>query len=173
MAFFWSGNCAHSAQSILSKINAFQLRLLRSILGLETTFRELCSMSNFRTSWPRSEIVRIVFLIKRVALSSCTLRSPDSDPLRQVTYVAHSADAYPIGKRRVGAPRQQWRHFTHRHAWKFVSDGRTDYDNTDQQNLNGSRTRFLSCRSASPRTLERPWPEKKTSTGRTREICLP
>ena len=74
------------------------------------------------------------FLNKRLALSAQILRSPDSDPLRQVTYVPQLADGYPIGKRRVGAPRQQWRHFTHRYAWKNCSDGQIDYDNTEQQN---------------------------------------
>lgn len=62
-----------------------------------------------------------------------------------------------------GPPRQQWRHFTHRHAWKNLSDLRTRYDNTDQQNkqLNGARRKCLSCRSTGPRTLKHPWPEKR------------
>ena len=84
-----------------------------------------------------------LFLDKRVALSGHILRSPDSDPSGQKSRtVPHSANG-------EGSPyRQQWRHFTHRHAWKNLSDGRTHYDNTDQQNrqLNRSHTRFLSCR---------------------------
>lgn len=36
------------------------------------------------------------------------LRSPNSDPLRQVTYQPDSADPVEIGRRRVGRPRQQW-----------------------------------------------------------------
>ena len=37
-------------------------------------------------------------------------------------YVLQLANGCPVGKRRVGAPRQQWHHFTHRHAWRNYSD---------------------------------------------------
>ena len=39
-----------------------------------------------------------------------------------------------FGKRRVGAPRQQGRHFTHKHIWNKLTNGWTDYLNTDEQN---------------------------------------
>ena len=90
----------------------------------------------------------------------------DCDPLRQTTYVPSTAFAYPIGKSRVGGPRQQWRHFTHRYIWDNLWDERTEYENTNRQNQTktsiGSRTDlFESSRIAGPLTLECLRPPKK------------
>ena len=45
---------------------------------------------------------------RRAKLAAHILRSPDNDPMRQVTYKRGSADAIEIGKRRVGRLRQHW-----------------------------------------------------------------
>ena len=76
--------------------------------------------------------------------------------MRQVVYSPQSANAYPIGKRRVGAPRQQWRHFTQTYLEQTYErmDGLFKHGRAKQANPpNGSRTTILSCRSAGPRTL--------------------
>ena len=74
----------------------------------------------------------------------------DCDPLRQTTYAPSTAFAYPIGKSRAGAPRQQWRHFTHRYIWDNLWDERTEYENTNRQNQTktsiGSRTDLCESR---------------------------
>ena len=130
----------HLTQGMLNKINAFQLRGLRSILSLEPTFVNRRNTNQFvlRTASEKAgqevKLFSELLLNKRVALAGHILRASDTDPLREATYCSQSADAYPIGKRRVGGPRQQWRHFTHKHAWVKFSDGRTDYDNTENQN---------------------------------------
>ena len=130
----------HLTQGMLNKINAFQLRGLRSILSLEPTFVNRRNTNQFvlrMASEKAGQEVKLfseLLLNKRVALAGHILRASDTDPLREVTYCSQSADAYPIGKRRVGGPRQQWRHFTHKHAWAKFSDGRTDYENTENQN---------------------------------------
>ena len=45
---------------------------------------------------------------RRVRLAGHILRSPNWDPLRQVSYEPDSTVPKHIGKRRVGRPRQQW-----------------------------------------------------------------
>ena len=110
----------HLTQAMLNKIDAFQLRVLyRSILNLEPTFVNRRNTNDFvlRTASEKAghevKLFSELLLDKRVKLSGHLLRTTDSDPMRQVVYSPQSANAYPIGKRRVGAPRQQWRHFTH------------------------------------------------------------
>ena len=106
-------------QAMLKKIDAFHLRGLRSILGLETTVvRRNISEFVLRTASDHSghEIEIPLFsdlllLKKRIALAGHISRTNDSDPLRQTTYAPSTACSDPIGKRRVGGPRQQWRHF--------------------------------------------------------------
>ena len=130
----------HLTQAMLNKINAFQLRGLRSILNLEPTFVNRRNTNEFvlrMASEKAGHEVKLfseLLLDKRVKLSGHLLRATDSDPMRQVVYSPQSANAYPIGKRRVGAPRQQWRHFTHKHIWNKLTNGWTDYLNTDEQN---------------------------------------
>ena len=109
----------HSTQAMLNKISAFQLRGLRSILNLEPTFVNRRNTNEFvlrMASEKAGHEVKLfseLLLDKRVKLSGHLLRATDSDPMRQVVYSPQSANAYPIGKRRVEAPMQQWRHFTH------------------------------------------------------------
>ena len=130
----------HSTQAMLNKISAFQLRGLRSILNLEPTFVNRRNTNEFvlrMASEKAGHEVKLfseLLLDKRVKLSGHLLRATDSDPTRQVVYSPQSANAFPIGKRRVGAPRQQWRHFTHKHIWNKLTNGWTDYLNTDEQN---------------------------------------
>jgi hypothetical protein len=102
---------------MLKKIDEFHLRGLRSILGLETTVvRRNISEFVLRTASDHSghEIPLfsdLLLLKKRIALAGHISRTNDSDPLRQPTYAPSTACSDPIGKRRVGGPRQQWRHF--------------------------------------------------------------
>ena len=109
----------HLTQGRLHKINAIQLRGLRSILSLEPTCANRRNTNQFwlRTAseqTTRTTLFLELLLNKRVALAGHVLRTTGTDTLRQVTYCPQSADAYPIiGKRRVGGPRQHWCHDTH------------------------------------------------------------
>ena len=44
----------------------------------------------------------------------------------------HRTNSDPIGRRRVGGPRQQWRHFTHKHVWENLTDERAECENTER-----------------------------------------
>ena len=186
--FIYGLETIHLTQGMLSKINAFQLRGLRSILRLEPTFVNRPNTNQFvlRTASEKAGLEVKLFsellLNKRVALAGHILRASDTDPLREVTYCSQSADAYPIGKRRVGGPRQQWRHFIHKHAWtKFV--GRTNrlrkHRKPKQANTpNGFRTTFLKLSQCRPTDALAPMAAKKKGMAglenllRTRPCCL-
>ena len=55
---------------------------------------------------------------------------------RQASYVPASATPYPIDKRRIGGPRQQWLKYTNKHIWENVLQHTfIPYENTLQQNV--------------------------------------
>ena len=82
----------HLTQAMLNKINAFQLRGLRSILNLEPTFVNRRNTNEFvlrMASEKAGHEVKLfseLLLDKRVKLSGHLLRATDSDPMRQVVY---------------------------------------------------------------------------------------
>ena len=84
----------HLTQAMLKKIDAFHLCGLRSI-GLETTF-------------VRRNTNEFVLKINVVVFGPPPQETDDSDPLRQTTDEPSAACSYPIGKRRLGGPKQ-WR----------------------------------------------------------------
>ena len=71
---------------------------------------------------------------RRIKLAGHILRSPNSDPLRQVTYQPDSAEPVEIGKRRIGRPRQQWTFRSNELIHSKLSH--TDYRGFDVQNHN-------------------------------------
>lgn len=106
-------------QSLRKKLEAFQLRGLRQILKIPTTFVdrrwtntkvfELASQTAYPLD-PNRKVRPITIDLdeRRVRLAGHILRAPNCDPLRQVSYEPNSAEPKHIGKRRVGRPRQQW-----------------------------------------------------------------
>ena len=71
---------------------------------------------------------------RRVKLAGHILRSPNNDPLRQVTYEPDNAEPVEIGKRRIGRPRQQWTYRSKELIRGRIS--RTDYHGYDFQYSN-------------------------------------
>ena len=45
----------------------------------------------------------------------------------------NSANCYPIGKRCIGGPGQQWRHYTHKYIWENFAGELTEDENSDRQ----------------------------------------
>ena len=90
------------------------------------------------TAFPSRDDQRKILLfsefhnLRRAKLLGHTLRSADSDPLRQVPFMPSSATRIEYGKKRVGKPRQTWIH----HAKKFVWEetlSRISYEETPVQ----------------------------------------
>ena len=114
----------HLTESLAKKLDAFQLRGLRKILGMNTTYinrantnakvYEEASKLAFPNSRDHRRIQRFSeFHNKRkTSLLGHILWSEPGDPLRQITFQPNTAYRVFYGKKRVGKPRQNWVHQT-------------------------------------------------------------
>ena len=97
----------HLTKSLTSKLNAFHHRGLRKILHVDTTFvnhaNTTARLFEAATQAARKPVVPFDQMLsaRRVKLAGHNLRSPDTDPLRQVSYQPGSAQPYEIGRRIV------------------------------------------------------------------------
>ena len=123
----------HLTMAMQKKVNAFQLRGFRKILGLQTTYvnrantnEVVMRKANEEINKNRSGNKRVLKLFsdlvleRRGRLAGHIIRAPPEDPLRQVSYQPNSADSYTVGKRRVGGPRQQWLFHSNKYIWENV-----------------------------------------------------
>ena len=104
----------HLTQAMQKRVNALQLRGLRIILGMTTTFvnrantnEKVIQKANEELVGYRSHNTRIklfsdLLMERRAKLAGHIFRTPSFDPLRQVSYQPDSAQTFHIGKRRVG-----------------------------------------------------------------------
>ena len=108
----------HLTQSLAKKLDAFQMRGLRKILGRPTTFYDR-TCTNQRVLEEATSIVytapgdqcKIQLFSefhnnRRAKLMGDILRTNADDPLRQVSFLPDSAHRLDYGKKRVGKPRQ-------------------------------------------------------------------
>ena len=106
------------------KLNAFQMRGIRKILNKAPTYIDRAN-TNARLleeasmiAFPSRDDQRKILLfsefhnLRRAKLLGHILRSTNSDPLRQVSFMPNSASRIDYGKKRVGKPRQTWLHHT-------------------------------------------------------------
>ena len=102
------------------KLDVFQLKGLRKILGWKTTFVDR-SLTNERVLEAASEInnpkhipgknikkFSHYVLNKQRALLKHTIRAPPEDPLRQCTFEATTNVPIRLDNLRVGRPRDKW-----------------------------------------------------------------
>ena len=134
----------HLTQTQQKKVNAFQLRGLRKILGLSTTFVNRSNANEHVSQKANEEIghtpgtpskIKLFSDLQkkwRVKLAGHVLRSNNSDPLKRVSYERNPAVNYNVGKRRVGGPRPQWLLYTSRYVWEKIERG--TFENTVEQN---------------------------------------
>ena len=116
----------HLTQVMQKKVNAFQLRGLRKILGMDTTYANRANTNARVNERANAEIgglnkVKLfseLLMDKRAKLAGHIMRAPQQDPLRQVSYQPDSAQLFHIGKRRVGGPRQNWLFYTNKFIWE-------------------------------------------------------
>ena len=131
-------------QSLRKKLEAFQLRGLRQILKIPTTFidrrwtnarvYELASQTAYPQDPNRSvRPITVDLDERRIRLAGHILRAPNTDPLRQVTYEPDSAQPKHIGKRRIGRPRQQWAFRSNENIHALLSH--TQYEDEPFQNV--------------------------------------
>ena len=145
----------HLTEAISKKLDAFQLRGLRKILGLNTTFINRANTNAkvyeeaSRIAYPSLHDNRRVqrfseFHSKRKAkLMGHILRTDRDDPLRQISFQPATAYRVLYGKKRVGKPRQNWIHQTKKYVYETVM-GHWAYKEEEAQDdriLNYARTR--------------------------------
>ena len=123
-----------------SKIDAFQLKGLRQILKLETTYinrentnERVIELANEelnrrdenirrRNRHIRKSIVKFTDYIDKQALKlfGHLVRAPNDDPMRQVTFQAGNCKPSLIGIKRVGQPRHNWIKHNTATAWELA-----------------------------------------------------
>ena len=103
-----------------NKLNVFQLKGLRKILGWKTTFvdrnrtnkkvYEAASCLKNPKHVPGKDVSRFsdYVLYRQRALLKHTIRAPPDDPLRQCTFEASSSVPAEMTNLRVGRPRSKW-----------------------------------------------------------------
>lgn len=112
----------HLTAALLKKIDAFQLRCLRKILGLAPTFVDRAntnraviqkaSLIAFPNDQRCMKFFSEYYNDRRANLLGHIIRAHDSDPLRQISFQPNSASRVKYGKKRCGRPRQNWLHYT-------------------------------------------------------------
>ena len=108
---------------LLNKIDAFQIRGLRKILNLPSTFidrrftnRYVLRRASDLMSTHRSHANNLLFSHcyneRQAKLLGHIARTTQQDPLRQISFQPNSVNHVPYGKKRHGRPRQNWLHYT-------------------------------------------------------------
>ena len=120
----------HLTQSLAKKLDAFQYRGLRKIMGMSSTFINRANTNQklleaaSATAYPNPGDARKVLPFskyheeRRVKLLGHILRSNDQDPMRQASFIPSSALRVDYGKKRVGRPRQNWLMFSKKYAYE-------------------------------------------------------
>jgi hypothetical protein len=110
----------HLSDAILSKMDAFQLKGIRKILGIQTTymnrantnarvFERASAIANPKSK-PNKNIRPFSHYVqtRQESLLKHIVRSPNDDPLRQCTLEFNRPLPFQVPKRRVGRPRLNW-----------------------------------------------------------------
>ena len=105
---------------------------------------------------------------RRAKLLGHILRSSNDDPMRQVSFLPHSASRVGYGKKRVGKPRQNWLHHTKRFVYEQVL-GYHNFDEHTDDNCVYAAAMSRSFKASSPDSLITPTPcIESVRTGRRR-----
>ena len=131
-------------QSLLSRLESFQLRGLRKILNMHTTFidrrntnAEVYRRANAAAASRDNPSPKLTWCIekclheKRVRLTGYVLRTDNRDPMRQVSFRRDSAVPYTPLFRRPGRPRKNWLVTSLDLCWK--KNHESAYTNTPEQ----------------------------------------
>ena len=116
----------HLTQAMLKKIDAFQIRGLRKILNLPSTFIDrrftnrhvLQRASNLMSPHGNNILFSHCYNERRARLLGHIARASQEDPLRQISFQHDSVNRIPYGKKRSGRPRQNWLHYTKKYIYE-------------------------------------------------------
>ena len=110
---------AQLTQAAVLKLDVFQLKGLRKILKLQTTFVDRANSNQYvydranqmiQQEGRRYEIHKYsdVYKLRKAALLEKILTNPDMEPLKEATLDTESLTPADFGTRRVGRPRMNW-----------------------------------------------------------------
>ena len=133
----------HLPKHVLQKLNAFQLKGLRKILNIQTTyinrqntnalvFAKANALKNPSGAMgkdikPFSKYIEE----KQEALLKHIVRSPNDDPLRVSTLTYNSPIPCRVANRRTGRPRQTWAYGVYESMWSKYGFGSADAFKSD------------------------------------------
>ena len=122
----YSLECIQLIASEISKLNGFQNKMLRKILGKPSTFVDReetnsemyeeiqrdhhCKFEHFGDTWKRTKL----------RLFGHILRSSPADPLNQLLFSPGKLVPRPVIKRRAGRSRSDWLFETYTDAFQFL-----------------------------------------------------
>ena len=122
----------HLTQSMAKKLDVFQLKGLRKILGMSTTFINRGNTNDkvyaeatkiaFNKEGDNRTIRRFSEFhnTRKANLLGHILRADNEDPLRQVSFQPNTAYRVDYGKKRIGKPKQNWLHQTKKYVYTDV-----------------------------------------------------
>ena len=125
----------HLTDAMLRKIDAFQMRCLRKILKIPSTFidrrfsnrfvLQRCTEVLFSTLGGQRvfELFTQSYSRRKSKLLGHVLRTSQGDPMRQVSFQPNSAYRVQFGKKRVGRPKQNWLHYAKKHTFENILRG--------------------------------------------------
>ena len=130
--------------ALLSRLESFQLKGLRKILGMTTTYinrantnEEVFRRANLHIAANhfRTKIVPLQDIVthRRIALAAKILRQDNNSPMRMVNFKKDTAVPDEILFRRVGRPRKQWTQNTLTIIWRKIRDDQSDCNNSNAQ----------------------------------------
>ena len=130
--------------ALLSRLESFQLKGLRKILGMTTTYinrantnEEVFRRANLHIAanhhGTKIEPIQDILAHRRIALAAKVLRQNNDSPMRMVSFKKDTAAPVEVLFRRVGRPRKQWTQNTLTMIWRKIRDDQSDFNNSNAQ----------------------------------------
>ena len=130
--------------ALLSRLESFQLKGLRQILGMTTTYfirantsEEVYRRANLHIAANQFETKIVptqdILTHRRIALAAKVLRQENDSPIRMVSFKKDTAAPVEVLFRRVGRPRKQWTQNTLSMIWLKNCHDQSDFTNSNAQ----------------------------------------
>ena len=130
-------------EATASKLETFQLKGLRKISNMETTYinrantnEEVYRRANAEARTARENHVRPLSQVlqeKRIILLGHIIRRPREHPQHETTFYTRSLMPRTVDKRRVGRPRLSWTHETLKVAWNLSKGYPFNFQNREMR----------------------------------------
>ena len=158
-------------QSVLKELDAFQLKGLRKILRITTTFVNRSHTNEYVFSRARQELdnpedpalqpLSEFHKARRLILMAKIITLRDIDPSARVAFDPETLKPHGYGTRRVGHPRLNWVQCTLRDFWEETKKELTDHQWAGEIDLNNEAHRSLLLRYAETINQQYQWKQRR------------